>query len=214
MALLTSAQKKKARELCRKRDGDQCSIKKRCDGIGGDEYRKQTGRDFDLHHKDRNPENNPADGSNHALACHACNCANDPRGKTTKPKFSAFRHLKKGMSERTWEEEKEFKWSQARIKPATMKKNEKAEPVFRKKVEEVVGTLVVVRRKDLIDGCSEAAECSQAAGSRYLDKLCSFFGKYEYVGKDDKGGYLPLDSIGEYEGEIYVRLKAETHEVN
>lgn len=215
MAELNSTQKRKARDLVRERDGDRCSLGLLCNHISGEEYRKQTGNDFDLHHLDRNRANNPADGSNWALACHPCNCKNDPRGKTKRPKFAKFRNLKNRVAvneyvyEREWEGEKELQWRGAREKSATMKKNEYSEPIFRTSVREFVNLKGIVKRKDLIDACCEKAGCSQATGSRYLDKMASFFGEYIYVGRmdDEKRTIFPIGKIAGYEGEIYVMLK-------
>lgn len=219
MAVLNSTQKRKARELCRERDGDKCSIGIRCNNITGDEYRKQSGHDFDLHHLDRNRENNPVDGSNHALACHPCNCAQDPRGKTTRPKFSKFRNLKNRVSknegERVWDGEREWRWSDEKAKPATMKKNEQAEPLFKmgviKMVREQGG---ISKRKDLLDAGAEIAGCSQATAARYLDKMCSYFGKFQYVGYEpERKTHFPINNISNYDGEIYVMTKADLEEI-
>jgi hypothetical protein len=219
MAVLNSTQKRKARELCRERDGDKCSIGIRCNNITGEEYRKQSGHDFDLHHLDRNRENNPIDGSNHALACHPCNCAQDPRGKTMRPKFSGFKYLKNKVvkeSERVWEGEKEWRWRDSKEKPAAMKKNEISEPIFRAKVRELIAMKSgIAKRKDIIDACSEAAGCAQSTGSRYLDKLASYFGEYTYVGRmdDTAGTIFAIGDIGNYDGEIYVMTKADLEQI-
>jgi hypothetical protein len=180
----------------------------------GEKYREEKGRDFDLHHLDCNRENNPWDGSNWSLMCHSCNCKHDPRGRRRRPYFSNYKYLMnpKGVSksERGWDGEKEWKWSESRVKPAAMKKNEAAEPVFRSKVREMVALQGgIAKRKDLIDACSEAAGCAQATGSRYLDKMASFFGEFTYVVRmdDETGTMVPIGNASNYDGEIYVTLK-------
>lgn len=187
MPKLTSAETRHARKLCKERDGDKCSLNLK-DGSPcnrpGKEYRKEKRRDLDLHHKDDNPENNPQDGSNWALACHSCNCRQTPRGKRKHPYFAGFKNLKelyesKSKGKRSWQDEREWQYAQRNIKPATMRKNEEAEPLFRGAVNELITKLGEMKRKDLLDAASERANCSQSTGARYLDKLISLFGEYD-----------------------------------
>lgn len=187
MAKLTYYEKKEARELCRKRDGDKCSDPT-CNK-SGEVYRKEAHRDFDLHHKDRNPENNPKDGSNHALMCHSCNCKADPRGRRKQPYFSKFRNLKeyyksKGMREGAWRNEEDWKWAMRTMKSPTMQKNEECELPFREAARELIGKFGRMKRKLLIDSACEKSSCSQATGSRYLDKMLSFYGVLDW--EEDK----------------------------
>lgn len=211
MSELNSTQKRKARELCRERDGDKCTYPGCM--ITGEHYRSKHHRDFDLHHRDRNRSNNPKDASNWSLMCHSCNCKHDPRGRTRTPKFGSFKMLKNravsvSESERVWEGEKEWRWNQAKEKPAAMKKNEQFEPVFRKQAMEIIAHKNgIIKRKDLIDACSEASGCSQATGSRYLDKMASLVGMLSYAGKNESGSLFPIGERSDYEGELYVVLK-------
>lgn len=217
MSELNSTQTRKAREICRERDGDRCTYS----GCGktGEEYRKEKGRDLDLHHLDCNRNNNPWDGSNWSLMCHSCNCKHDPRGNRKRPYFSSYKNLKnpKGVneSERGWDGEREWRWSENRVKPAAMKKNEAAEPIYRSKVREMIALMGgIAKRKDVIDACSEAAGCAQATGSRYLDKMASFFGEFSYVGMMDneQRTIFPIGNIASYDGEIYITLKVQPDE--
>ena len=204
MPELNPRRKIKARAFLKQRSGDKCSF---C-GKTGDQYRDEHLRDFDIHHKDRNRENNPEDGSNWELACHSCNCKNDPRGRRKNPYFNGFNKLKNRLGEgvRVWEGEKEWKFSQSNVMSAEMKKSIESKPLFREAVGIMMEKFQVVKRKDLIDACSEKANCSQATGARYLDGMSSYFGKYEYVGIGEQG-IFPIHDRANYSGEIYVRKK-------
>ena len=137
MAIQNSAQKQAARDVVRKRDGDKCSLGIKCDYITGDEYRKKVGHDFDLHHLDRNVENNPKNGSNHALACHPCNCARDPRGPAVRPKFASHLRLKE-MAESVSVSEREERpvWDREnpQVRYRELEIKEKAYPLFERAV--------------------------------------------------------------------------------
>jgi hypothetical protein len=174
--------------VVRRRDGDKCADPA-CNK-SGEVYRNEAGRDFDLHHIDRNTENNPEDGSNHQIMCHSCNCKHDPRGARKKPYFSNFKNLKKeyeskNKEERPWQGEEEWKRNQRNATPPTMQKNKDAEPLFRILVVEFVMKLGRVKRKALLDAvCNECTKrgCSlaQSTGSRYLDKMMSFTGELDW----------------------------------
>jgi hypothetical protein len=90
MSRLTSKEVLAAKELIRKQRGNYCHLGKRrkekglqgCGGINGRAYKRRTGRDFILNHKDHNPHNNPPDGSNWELSCNSCNTLDRPRSKS------------------------------------------------------------------------------------------------------------------------------------
>ena len=215
MPELNPRQKVKAREFLKQRSGDKCFF---CEKTG-EQYRSEKHRDFDIHHKDRNRENNPEDGSNWELACHKCNCKNDPRGIRKNPYFNKFKNLKNSLNEgvRVWEGDKEWKFSQSNMMSAEMKKSIEAKPLSGEalaemmnakgcKGEVIINGVKAVRRKDILDGCAKKANCSQATASRYLDAECSHFGEYEYVGITEEG-FFPIYDRANYSGEIYVREK-------
>ena len=182
MPKLTPSETRHARDMVRERDGNKCA---KC-GKTFNEYFHEKKRDFDLHHVDANPANNPEDGSNWQLMCHPCNCKNDPAQHPGKRNYSFNKAFElPSTSEREHVGEDEWKWRERVQKPATMKKNEAAEPMFRIAVEKQMNKYGVRKRKDLLDECCESCteqgtSLSQATGARYLDKMCSDFGKYKY----------------------------------
>ena len=185
---LTKAQKKKARDLCRRRDGDRCN-NPAC-GISGATYRRNIGRDLDLDHIDKNPKNNPTDGSNHQLLCHPCNCRKDPRGKRRNPKFNGIKKLEEYYLNKSrrgnFDGAKDLDRVYDGSIPPTMRKNLAAEPAFRRTVGEMIGKAGKMERSELLNAACEKAECHQSTGSNYLDKMCSLAGVYicELEGKD------------------------------
>jgi hypothetical protein len=220
MLALTSAQKRKARELCKNRDGDKCSIGIKCNNITGDEYRAQTGHDFDLHHKDRNRSNNPKDGSNHALACHPCNCAADPRGKTTRPKFSAFKPLKNRLKTKTNKYGKSWSPEQLEKMPSQMK----ASYDYKQKFPEVLAVVMnsdeilveidgrkVAIQEDVVDTCAHEIGCSPEVALKYLRGECSLFGEYERVGINELNKLVPIRFI-ERPDKIFIAVKQKKQE--
>ncbi len=178
---LTAAQKKKARALCAERDGDRCNDPS-CH-IAGPKYRQKAGRNLDLDHIDRNPINNPTDGSNWQLLCHPCNCKRSPRGKQRNERFNGIKKLeeyRKSKKEREWIGPDEWMWQRDRMMPAQMKKNMEAEPLFREAALRYADKHIEPTRKKLIDYACEKAKVSQQTGARYLDKMCSESGDLKY----------------------------------
>ena len=177
--ILTATQTRNARDLKRRIDGDKCMYPG-CT-MTGDKYRSEKKRDFDLHHIDRKKENNPPDGSNHQLMCHSCNCKNDPAGHPVKRRYSFQNDFDSSRKKvRSWDGIEEWEWQGKYLKPATMKKNQACEPIFRITAEELVKKYGTIKRKDLLDACCEKSDCSQATGARYLDKMASHFGVLTY----------------------------------
>ena len=182
--VLTPGKAKKARELCRQRDGDKCAV---C-GKDGKVYRHEKKRDFDLDHIDGNKKNNPSDGSNWQLACHSCNCKKDPRGVRAQPYFNGVNRLKKAR-ERTKERERSEQWEQEndRLIPPSMRANLEREPIFRRTALMLMKSRTRMKRKDLLDACCESSGASQQAGSNYLDKMCSELGTFLCETKLEEG---------------------------
>jgi hypothetical protein len=94
--------------------------------------------------------------------------------------------MKKGkrlkFTRRGWEHEDVV------VRSAEMRRNLESEPIFRRSVEELLPPGVGMEKKSLIDSACEVAGCAQETGRRYLDKMCSGRGNYEYFPdkKDDK----------------------------
>lgn len=130
---------------------------------------------------------NPPDASNAQELCRSHNCKKNPPKYGTRNKFLQGKGLEQSLikrknksREREWIGTVEWKWERDRLMPAPMKKNIESEPKFRKTAVELLNKYPAIKRKDLIDACSERAKCSQQAGGNYLDKMRSEFGPFKY----------------------------------
>ncbi len=110
-------------------------------------------------HIDNNCNNNDPD--NWQLLCRSCNAKKNPRGKA-KPKNDSLEIHEPPSSEE-------------------IIRNKKYEPVFREWLGRLISKYKRVRLKDVISAGAEITGASLITIERYLEKLCSFAGKFRVV---------------------------------
>jgi len=173
MARISGKKATAALAFCIKRDGPHCVV-----------CRKKIARE--LHHKDGNYENNPANGKNWEGRCSPCHRLSHPRGPSKRG--VRMRHIialigseRKSELERIREEANDS----TKVLTPEMARNTICEPKFREWLEGIIIEVKVIAEKDVVDGGAEYAGCSQQATKRYLDKLCSFTGVYERFSNEE-----------------------------
>ena len=193
MSKLNTEGRLAAYELCQKRDGHIC---KRC--------RKgpKTVGPLKVDHIDNDPHNNPKNGKNWQLLCHACNIKKNPRGPGKRGIRLRHKLLYLGREEQSKNEGQGASESadlRVRVLSAEMKKNVECEWRFREWLIETLTELQVMARSDATDGGAEhltrlGYSITQQTTDRYLQKMTSFVGQVEvFTGED---------------GRRYIRLKA------
>ncbi len=110
-------------------------------------------------HIDNNNSNNDPD--NWQLLCRSCNSKKNPRG-ASKPKNDSFEIHEPPSSEE-------------------IIRNKKYEPVFREWLEKLISKYKRVSLKDVISAGAEITGASLITIERYLEKLCSFAGKFRVI---------------------------------
>lgn len=180
---LTPVEKRKARNLCRQRDGDRCNDPN-C-GVSGEAYHKEKGRDFDLDHVDDDPYNNPSDGSNWQLLCHPCNVRKISKRGARRPFFSRYNEFKEEYAYareradgRGDLRERDWRFDRLAGRSESLAKNQEAYPKFLRWLDILMHRKSVWPRKELIDALAKKAEVSQETIARYLDKESSVVSDY------------------------------------
>ena len=186
-----------ADQLCRTRDGEKCVD---CGRVPVAEVKDEQFETHQLivHHRNNDPSDNPADGSNWILLCQRCNIKRDPRGKRTCPKFSSHLRLKEARErahpqfvplrhEMIYPPARDIEGDVPRVRNMEMAKNLQAEPLFIEFVTKIVSKHVQVNKLDLLDAGAQnfrnktGNTISQQALGSYLKKLCNpFNGIYRY----------------------------------
>ena len=147
--------------------------------------------DLLLHHVDNNHENNlPA---NLRLACRGHNNRMHPRGRDKRHKKQYVREWERGRGGGGYKQREiaaEAKkmagdngyddLAKKRVHSAEMEKNSVCEPAYRMWVEEMVMKHGRVKAGDLVNGGAEKVSCSQQTAKKYLDKMCSITGRFQY----------------------------------
>lgn len=176
MSKLNTEGRLAAYELCQKRDGHRC---KRC--------RKgpKTVGPLKVDHIDNDPHNNPKNGKNWQLLCHACNIKKNPRGPGRRG-IDARHRLLSLEKERERESERDGESERIRARTMEMQRNIDCEPKFKTWIEGMIGELSSLDVNDLVNAAANYVGCSQQTIRRYLDKVTSFTGEYEYY-TDEEG---------------------------
>jgi len=78
-----------------------------------------------------------------------------------------------------------------------MQKNILCEPKFTAWLESIIEEVGMIALADAINGGAMHAGCSQQVIKRYLDKLCSFIGPYEYFTNEEGKRYVRLKQVKE-----------------
>jgi len=141
-----------------KRDGSQCAW------CGVSDKIKQ----LVIDHIDNNNDNNPSDGSNYQLLCRRHNTLKGIRAKKEQRPLAQYtRPVIDTM-------------------PATMQKNQEAEPKFVKWLKEYLKEYGELEYETcLVDGAC-IADCSQVTIGRYIEKHTSQYGPFYIWSTDDK----------------------------
>jgi len=157
-----------------------------------------------LHHVDNNSDNNAP--GNWRIVCAGHNTRLNPRGRDKRHKNAYVKEWMKGRGNggyrqkevlgeirRMGREEGDDDPTRRKYQSAEMEKNNICEPAFRQWVEDIITKLGRVKTTDIINGGAEKVGISQQSSKRYLDKMCSFTGRFQYVrlpGED--GTYIEL----------------------
>jgi hypothetical protein len=157
-----------------------------------------------LDHWDNNPNNN--DPANLVALCRSCNTKKNPRGRGKKGTYGEAKM--RSICERDTEGGKVAGGERKRkisgldveknerllVCSPEMKKNQEAEPAFRRWVRRILRRHGTLSASDVRNGGAEKVGIDPAnTARRYLDKLCSIEGRFEYYRHES--------------GEIYVRAK-------
>lgn len=150
---MNSRFRKKLYPVLVNRDGEECAI---CGKVGNK-------NSLVIDHRDNINSHNEPD--NLQLLCRSCNGKKNPRGKGKKqsPMYvrgDEYQHPKEPSPE--------------------LKKSERCEPIFRTWLEETISQRHLLSVYDVITGGAEKAGCAQATVNRYLQKVCSIVGNFEY----------------------------------
>ena len=168
MSKMNSRLRKKIYPKLVARDGEECH---NCPTIGN--YNSLV-----IDHLDNNNSNNEI--NNLQLLCRSCNGKKNPRGKAKKQSPIYVRG---------------DEHQQPKEPSPELKKSERCEPIFRDWIERRVGEFGSLSVYDILTGGAERAGCSQATVNRYLQKVCSIEGNFQYIEKED--------------GQKFVRFKPE-----
>jgi hypothetical protein len=174
---------KEALKRCIKRDGSLCA---KCG--------KKPARI--LHHVDNNPENNPADMTNWEGRCQPCNIKSHPRG-VGKRGIRARHKMILLMRESARECESEPESTKVQVQTKEMEKNSVCEPKFREWLADIIEDVGTISIEDAVNGGAEYVQCSPQTVKRYLDKLCSFTGGYEYYANEEGKRFVRLKQVKE-----------------
>jgi hypothetical protein len=164
MSRMNSKKRKYWYPILVKRDGPQCAW------CGVSDKVKQ----LIIDHIDNNNDNNPNDGSNYQLLCRRHNALKSIRAKHEHRPQQFVRPVIDTM-------------------PATMQKNQEAEPKFVKWLKEYLKENGELEYQTcLVDGAC-IADCSQVTIGRYLEKHSSQYGPFfTYSTDDDKVHFIKL----------------------
>ena len=173
---MTNRMAKEALQFCIKRDGDKCKM---C---------KKPSKYLVLDHIDNNRKYNPLDGSNWQALCRSCNTKKNPRGHS-KRGLHARDRMKHYMSvcvceydnDHISQREKAFQNYDVVTTSEQLMINKESERLFRKWLLEVLVQVGLIEFREAVNSGAEHAHCSQVTINRYLDKLCSYEGKFEYI---------------------------------
>jgi hypothetical protein len=183
MPRMSGKKTKAALKICTKRDGLLCN-----------DCAKRPARE--LHHLDDNYENNPADGSNWVGLCHSCHRKMHPRGPNRSQSISEHGMMLIEKEEKR-KEEIESEGLRLGVGSVEMQRNVICEPKFRGWFKDIIEDLGMISLADTMNGGAEFVGCSQQVIKRYLDKLCSFIGPYEYFINDDGKRFVRLKRVNE-----------------
>jgi hypothetical protein len=173
------------------RDGEKCGDCNKLP-VAEVQHPDKEVRKLIIHHVDRNPSNNPVDGSNWLLLCQSCNVRRDPRGPQSYAKFTSHLRLKT-----YYLSEKDVEKHTPKPRYAEMAKSEEAHLLFRSFVAETVAKLVSVNKWTLLDAGAEefhkrtGQSVSQQALAKVLDQLCNMInGDFQYCQEGEEGDWF------------------------
>jgi hypothetical protein len=179
-------EKEEIRNILRKRDGNLCQI----DYCEKEEnYRKRTGKSFDVHHVNENP--NDWDWNNIVLAAHACNVRETPRGKG---KFSpgcidaTLKSLNQNTKRSVVDKDRYTDEAGLRINSLSEFKNDKLKPLADQEFEKIVEKEIEVEREGLLDAMAKISGLTQQTCRNYLKAFINpHNGEYEELPKITDG---------------------------
>jgi len=175
----SKTEKDEIRKKLRERDGTLCQIDY-C--ITEDEYRKKTGKDFDIHHLDENPHNWDID-NNLVLSAHECNVRETPRGKG---KFNreriaeTIKSLNQNTKRSVVDKDRYTDDAGLRINSLSEFKNDKLKPLADQEFEKIVEKEIEVEREGLLDAMAKISGLTQQTCRNYLKAFINpHNGEYE-----------------------------------
>ena len=169
-------EKETIRQQLRERDGDGTRKGTKCfiDGCMTEEqYRKETGKDFDICHLDDNPSN--WNWQNIFLGTHKCNCQMTPHGKIDhKARFLALSKSLKLQKMRSLLTHIQADESEGlRVRSAEYMKSAMCKPLMEEELERILDLKKEEEKNELIDSLSNASSLAPEVCRKWLRTWCN-----------------------------------------
>ena len=180
-------EKEAIRQVLRARDGNLCQIDF-C--MTEEDYRKKSGRDFDIHHISENPDD--WDWNNLVLAAHGCNVRETPHGKIdyTKNFESQCNSLKQKKVKYILERARERTGEDGNVSVGSAEHLRSIElsPIAEEEFKKIITEHEEVDKGELIRAMANVSGLKDQTCRRYVnDKTNIYNGEYEEFPRDING---------------------------